>query len=204
MDDRQNVDVCCGSQFVDDQIGQTCHFELTCVWHVAGVAHHREMCEHHHRLADARNHSICCAFIILRNPVTDVPEVVRSLRSEINVQGRDRARLFRQGSETPGLSPAPARVRSWSASTRHGRVRGFRRCRRFYAGMGRLWLPCWNGIKFRAWMQIGEPTSRLHPKIAAGPFVRAFATVQNLPYTKYALQLHIVPVMFGPQVCGEI
>ena len=125
-------------------------------------------------------------------------------RGGISLQGRDRARLCRRGSATLGRRIEPDRVRSWRASMLHGRVRGFRRCRRFYAGMGRLWLPCWNGIKFRAWMQIGEPTSRLHPKIAAGPFVRAIATVQNLLYTKYALQLHIVPVMFGPQVCGEI
>ena len=77
MNDRQNVDICCGSEFVNDHIGQTRHLELTGVRHIAGVAHHREMREHHHRLPDARDDAIRCAVIILRDPVADIPEVFR-------------------------------------------------------------------------------------------------------------------------------
>ena len=105
MNDSQYVDVCHRSEPVDDQIRQPRNLELACVWHITEMANHWEMREHHHRLANARDHAISGTVIILGDPIADIPEIIRSLQRKINVQGRDRARLYLRGSATPGLRP---------------------------------------------------------------------------------------------------
>ena len=103
MNDSQYVDVCHRSEPIDDQIGQPRNLELACVWHLTEMANHRKMREHHHRLADARDNAISGTVVIFGDPVADIPEIIRSLRRKINVQDRDRARLYLRGSATPGL-----------------------------------------------------------------------------------------------------
>ena len=105
MNDSQYVDVCHRSEPVDDQIRQPRNLEFACVWHITEMANHRKMREHHHRLADARDHAISGTVVIFGDPVADIPEIIRSLRRKINVQDRDRARLYLRGLVTPGLRP---------------------------------------------------------------------------------------------------
>ena len=74
------------------------------------MAEFGKLAEHQNGLADARDNAFCRAFIIGRDPVLDGAEIILSLRREVNLQDRDRTRLYLRGLTTHDHSSVQARV----------------------------------------------------------------------------------------------
>jgi hypothetical protein len=131
MHDRQNVDICCRGQPIDNQIRQACHCEFSRIGNVTRTAEQRELTEHHHRLTNMRDYTVGGPFIIYRYPVINGTQIIACLRRKINVQGRVRATLCRQESFRRAFWIALGRFQPLRASMKHSHVRLRHHDRRF-------------------------------------------------------------------------
>ena len=110
MNNRQYINLRLWRDAIDNQIGQTRHLKLTRARDFAFMAEFGKLAEHQNGLADARDNAFGGAFIVCRDPVFDGAEIILRLRREVNLQGRDRARLCLRGLTTHGHLPVQAHV----------------------------------------------------------------------------------------------